>query len=336
MVNVKQGNILVRLSYHLKKYLIIYTIIVLLLGVLCGNIWSEVIIENKSLLKSLIVLFAILTIYPSMIQLKTEHLMREFKNHRAMITGVIYVFIVSPLVAITLSPLFRNKMLSIGFVVSNIVPASSASIGYVLIAEGSIEVATALAIISLVGAVLLIPVYIGLYGTMISVAIPINKILMSIIYTLIIPMILGQATRYPLVKVKGTRFVNIDLKPYLSLATILSMLILITLLIMREATYVFKMPLIVVEIIVLQSIIILMIFGLSTYIDKLINLNYESHMAVAFLSATKNQSVAAVIAVMAFGALASLPPAIIPAIQAPLCIAYLHLDKKIRKYFERN
>ena len=227
-------------------------------------------------------------------------------------------------------------MLSIGFVTSNIVPASSASIGYVLIAEGSIEIATALAIISLVGAVLLIPSYISLYGTIVSIAIPVNKILMSILYTLIIPMILGQATRYPLAKVKGTKFVNIDLKPYLSLATILTMLILITLLIMREAIYIFKTPLIVIKIIALQTIIILMIFGLSTYIDKLINLNYESHMAVAFLSATKNQSVAAVIAVIAFGALASLPPAIIPAIQAPLCIAYLHLDERIKRYIKYN
>jgi len=106
---MKQGNILMRLSYHLRKYLIIYTVIVLLFGIVTGNIWNEIIIENKNLLKNLIILFAILTIYPSMIQLKTEYLMHEFKNLRAIITGITYIFIISPLTAIILSPLLIIK-----------------------------------------------------------------------------------------------------------------------------------------------------------------------------------------------------------------------------------
>jgi len=333
---MRRRNILIRLALHLKKYFLLYTVSVLILGILTGNIWSRIVIENKLLFKNLIIIFAILTIYPSMIQLKTEHLAHEFKKLHAILTGSIYVFILSPLIAFFLSSFFNNQSLSIGFFTSNIVPASSASIGYVLIAEGSIELATVLAIISLVGAVPLIPFYLGLYSSVISISIPVNKIIMSVIYTLIVPMIAGQISRYILIRKRGYIFVNKELKPYLTLSTIITMLVLITLLIMREATYVFKIPLTVFEIIILQAVIIFIIFGISTYFDKLIKISYSDHSAIAFLSATKNQSVAAVIAVMAFGALASLPPAIIPAIQAPLCIAYLHLDKKIKEYLERE
>ncbi len=317
---------------HVRKYLLLYTIIVLILGVLVGYPLHNIIVKNKGLLKNLILTFAILTLYPSMIQLRTEGLVESFKNYKPIAATIAYIFILAPLLAFLAAPIFGNQKISLGYVASNVVPASSASVGYVLIAGGNIELATALVIISLVGAIPLAPFYLSLYGKLSAVPVPIDKVLISIIYALVVPLIIGQLTRYPLLKKKGKTFVDREMKPYLSLATMISMLILIFLLIMGKAGIIVVKPAIAGEIIGVQSMIIIIIFGLSILVSKLIRIGYEDHEAVAFISVTKNESVAAIITTLALGGAAALPPAIIPAIQPVLCIIYLHMDRSVKRF----
>ena len=338
MSNPKTDNrkdFLLRLSMHVRKYLLLYTIIVLILGVLVGYPMHSFIAKNKFLLKNLILTFAILTLYPSMVQLRTGGLAKSFKNHKPILVTISYIFILAPFLAFLTASLFGNQQISIGYVASNVVPASSASVGYVLIAEGSIELATALVIISLVGAIPLAPFYLSLYGQLTSVPVPIDKVLMSIIYALVVPFIAGQLTRYPLIKKKGRGFVDRELKPYFSLATMIFMLILIFLLIMGKAGIIVKKPAIAGEIIGAQSMIILIILGVSAFLSKIMKISYEDHQAVAFISVTKNESVAAIITTLALGGAATLPPAIIPAIQPVLCIIYLHMDRMIRSFLSQ-
>lgn len=321
---------LLKLSMHVRKYLLLYTVIVLILGILIGYPIRNFVTKNKTFLKNLILTFAILTLYPSMIQLRTGRLARSFKNHKPIITTVGYIFILAPLLSFIAAFLFNNPQISLGYIASNVVPASSASVGYVLIAGGNIELATVLVIISLVGAIPIAPFYLSLYGQLTSVSVPIDKVLMSITYALIVPFIAGQLTRYPLIRKEGKEFVDKELKPYLSLATMVSMLILIFLLITGKAGIIVTKPMVAGEILGAQSIIILTILGTSVFLSKITKISYEDHQAVAFISVTKNESVAAVITTLALGGAATLPPAMIPAIQPVLCIMYLHIDRVVK------
>ncbi len=321
-----------RLYSHVRRYLLLYTILVLILGIIVGYILRSYITTNKILLKNLILTFAILTLYPSMIQLRTDGLAKGFKHHKAISSTITYIFILAPFLAILLAGILGNRGLRLGYIASNVVPASSASVGYVLIAEGNIELATALVIISLIGAIPIAPFYLGLYGHLASVSVPINKVLISIVYALVVPFLAGQLTRYPLLKKKGKDYVNKELKPYLSLATMLFMLALIFLLVMGKAGIIVKKPMLAGEVIGAQTIIILIIFGVSLLVSKLIKISYEDHQGIAFISVTKNESVAAIITTLALGGAATLPPAIIPAIQPVLCIIYLHLDKAVKRF----
>ncbi len=332
MIDMPREKLLLELYSHVRKYLLLYTILVLILGVIAGYILKSSIASNKVLLKNLILTFAILTLYPSMIQLRTDGLAKGFKHHKAILSTVAYIFILAPSLAILFAGILENHSLQLGYVASNVVPASSASVGYVLIAEGNIELATALVIISLIGAIPLAPLYLSLYGHLASVSVPIDKVLISIIYALVVPFIAGQLTRYPLLKKKGRDYVNKEIKPYLSLATMLSMLVLIFLLIMGKAGIIVKKPMLAGEIIGAQTVIILVVLSVSLLVSKLIKINYEDHQGIAFISVTKNESVAAIITTLALGGAATLPPAIIPAIQPVLCIIYLHLDKAVKRF----
>lgn len=75
----------------------------------------------------------------------------------------------------------------------------------------------------------------------------------------------------------------------------------------------------------MQSLMLAILLGLAELIDNWLGISLERHSAMAFISATKNQSVAAAIAVTDLGKAAALVPALVPVVQAPVAIAYLHL-----------
>jgi len=320
-------------SEHVRKYLIVYTVLSVAIALPVGYYSSGFTTANKDLFSNLVIFFAILTIYPSMIQLKTEGLAKSFRSWRPMLVSLVYVFVLSPIVAFGLAPTFGNSQIGIGFVTANIVPASSASLGYVLIAGGSIELATALAVLSFVIAIPAIPFFLSLYGSQVSTAVPIAPVLMSVLYILVLPFIVGQVTRYPLLRKKGPSFVNRTIRPYLSLATMLSMFALIFVLVDKEAPVMVAKPQTVGYIIGYQSAIIVGILIVSILVSRAMHLSYDDHQAVAFISVTKNQSVAAAIATMALNPVSAIAPSIIPMVQPVLAIIYINLEKPMRRLF---
>jgi predicted Na+-dependent transporter len=81
------------------------------------------------------------------------------------------MYVLAPLLAIFFANLLEPSVAP-GFVVSNVVPASSASMGYVLLAEGNIELATAPAFPSILIAPLAPPAIIGFYSSYAATIIP--------------------------------------------------------------------------------------------------------------------------------------------------------------------
>jgi len=332
-----------KLAQHMRKYLIVYTFLSLLIGLIVGCEYFHFFKSNLKLAKNLIVTFAILTIYPSMIQLRTEELAKSARMFKEIAISMFFVFVLAPVLAMIFAKFFGDVDLSLGFVTSNVVPASSASIGFVLIAEGNIELATILAVLSLLGSLPAIPTYLSFYASVSAVKVPIGKIVSAVIYTLVTPFIAGQITRWFLIhrrlrglekeeKVKMAKRIEGNLKPILSLATMITMLILIGLLVASKAEVVVEKPKIVAEIVILQSAMLFTLFGVITILDKILNVSYGDHMAVSFISATKNQSVAAAIAVMALSLKSAIVPALIPMIQAPIVIGYLHLHPWLERF----
>lgn len=169
-----------RASGHLKKYLLVYTFVAMGIGFLFGISAKDFILTHKSLMKNLIITFAILTIYPSMIQLHLEELKNVAKKPREITLAMLIIFLVAPFIAIGFGHMIPDKQVALGYIAANVVPASSASIGYVLIAEGSVELATLLALLSLVGAFIAVPAYIGFYASVTSVSVSMGSVVASL------------------------------------------------------------------------------------------------------------------------------------------------------------
>jgi len=324
----EKKSIINSLNNVVKKYFILISILSALLALALGN----VLVLDKTLTSNLVVFCAILTIYPSMIQLKMEGLLKSVKRLRQIALSIFYVFIVSPALAFLIAPHLGNPTIGVGYVMANVVPASSASLGYVLIAGGSIELATILAVLTLFIGIPVAPFLIRLYSGSVSIPVPIEPIITSLIEVLLLPRIVGQLTRYLIIKSKGLPYVEKTIKPHLSLATMLALAALIFVLMLNQARGVAKNPAIAILIIFYQSIVIAALLLVSLLIDKFFKISYEDHQALSLISMTKNQSVAAAMAVSTLGPQSALAPALLPMLQSIIAIAYLSLEGWIKRF----
>jgi len=339
-----------RIAAHLSKYLIVYVVLVVLIALPIGYYNAYFFEVHKGIIKNVILSLAIGTILPSMIQLRSEKMGKELRSKpkEVIITAVI-IFIITPLLAMLFANHIGHRIVSIGYIAANSVPASSASVAYVMLAGGNIELATVLVILSVLIALFAAPTYVALFAQSVHVRLPITVLAQSVMIALLFPLILGQIIRYCFIirkAKKPTQTSSGDLgvrerledkimkriKPYLSIWTITFMLTLIGVLIANKARLLISKPSLALYIISAQLVIYATVILSVIVASKVLNIGYRDHMAMVFISLTKNESVAAAIAVLAIGPTAAIPAALIPAIQPLVAILYIsvaHIIKRI-------
>ncbi len=339
-----------RIAAHLSKYLIVYVVLVVLIALPIGYYNAYFFEVHKGIIKNVILSLAIGTILPSMIQLRSEKMGKELRSKpkEVIITAVI-IFIITPLLAMLFANHIGHRIVSIGYIAANSVPASSASVAYVMLAGGNIELATVLVILSVLIALFAAPTYVALFAQSVHVRLPITVLAQSVMIALLFPLILGQIIRYCFIirkAKKPTQTSSGDLgvrerledkimkriKPYLSIWTITFMLTLIGVLIANKARLLISKPSLALYIISAQLVIYATVILSVIVASKVLNIGYRDHMAMVFISLTKNESVAAAMAVLAIGPTAAIPAALIPAIQPLVAILYIsvaHIIKRI-------
>ena len=339
-----------RIAAYLRKYLIAYVVLVVLIALSIGYYNAYFFEVHKGIIKNVILSLAIGTILPSMIQLRSEKMGKELRSKpkEVIITAVI-IFIITPLLAMLFANHIGHRIVGIGYIAANSVPASSASVAYVMLAGGNIELATVLVILSVLIALFAAPTYVALFAQSVHVRLPITVLAQSVIIALLFPLILGQIIRYcfiirkakkptqPSSEALGVRERLEDkimkrIKPYLSIWTITFMLTLIGVLIANKARLLISKPSLALYIISAQLVIYATVILSVIVASKVLNIEYRDHMAMVFISLTKNESVAAAMAVLAIGPTAAIPAALIPAIQPLVAILYIsvaHIIKRI-------
>ena len=321
-----------RIAIHLKRRLLHYTILAIILAIITGYAFPQVTKIPKSTYSYWIITLAILTILPSMIMMRGWELKKAAKMWKKVLLGIIYAYLLGPFIAYLLSFALPEAPLRIGYFLSNIVPISAAALSYVMLARGNIELATVILVVLALLTLPLVPLYLSIYGSVVSIHIPTNKVLFVVTLTLFLPLVIGQSIRYITIKRKHMYYAEKEMAPYLSIVAMISLLLLVFSLVLRKAPVILRRPEFAALIWILQSIVVFSMIAITLILDKIMGIKYEDHQALAFVSITKNQSIPAAIAIASIGGLAVLPPALIPAIQPVLVIAYLHVEDKVRKF----
>ena len=335
-----------RIAAHLKKYLVFYVILAILIALPIGYYNASYFKAHKETIKNIILSLAIGTLLPSMIQLRSEKMGKELRfKLKETVVAMIIIFVITPLLAILFASHIGNKVIGIGYVAANSVPASSASVAYVMLAGGNIELATVLVILSILIALFAAPTYVALYAQSVHISLPVTVLVKSVMIALLFPLILGQIIRYCFITRKAKKLAQASgerleftenkimkkIKPYLSIWTVTFMLALIGVLIANKAKLLIQNPGLALYIISAQLIIYMTVIVSIIIASKALNIRYRDHMAMAFISLTKNESVAATMAVLAIGATAALPAALIPAIQPLVASLYISIANTIKR-----
>ncbi|MCD6397538.1 MAG: arsenic resistance protein [Spirochaetaceae bacterium] len=321
------------LTKHLKKNLMWYAILSIVVGWSAGMLFPQFVVNNKSILSILITIFVFMMIYPMMINLNLGKIPGVLKNPKPIIMTVVYNFIVTPLISLFLVKYFiHDPEIALGFMLVMLIPGSSMSLGYTGLVEGGLEIATvAMGFLFLLIPVLL-PFFLHILGKTYNVAIPLGLLLKTVIIVLIVPMFAGDLTRRSIIKTKGQDGYK-KVKPLFSLTTMTTMLLMVALIFMIKAPVLFKQWSVVLNLALVTLLYLIIMFPLMTITNKLLKISYKEHMAIAFLSTGKNNGTAIAIAMLAFSPMVAIPAAILPLFQIIFSIGYVQLYKKIKKYF---
>lgn len=324
------------LQEHLNKWMLLYVVLAIGIGLAIGYSsagWTQ---TNKSLVSTLTTAAVFFVIYPMMVNLKIESLVKAGKNIKGLSLAMIYNFVWTPLIGFVLAKLFlHDPLIALGFLLVMVVPCSSMAVGYAGLSGGNVELATVSVALSFVIAIFTVPFWMTLFASHYAVPVPIKEMMTTILTVLIAPMVLGYITRRILVRWLGEKKFR-QFQPFLPSLSLLSMFGIIFLIFFGKAAMVVSKWHVVVLLMVPSALYVLLSLALQTWLNRRLGLPYQDHMAVAFASSSSNNSTAIALATMAFSPLVAVPAATMPVIQTLLMVSYLNLAPQVRLYFEKR
>jgi ACR3 family arsenite transporter len=321
------------LQEHLNKWLLLYVLLAMGLGLLVGYPNAAWTTKNSSTVSNLTTLAVFFIIYPMMINLKLEALLKVGKNIKGLLLAVVFNFVWAPLIGWVLAKVFlTDPLLSLGFLLVMVVPCSSMSIGYTGLSEGNLELATVAVALSFVLAIAAVPLWMTVFAVNYQVPVPIHNMLMSILEVLIAPMILGYLTRLLLTRWLGEKkFHQLHhLFPSLSL---LAMYGIVFMIFFSKATMIVNKWQTVLLLLIPNGLFIAITLIVMTWVNRRLKLSYQDNMAIVFASTGKNNGTAIAIAAMAFSPLVAIPAATMPIFQILFLVLYLKMAGWLRGYF---
>ena len=322
---------------HLNKWMLVYVVLAITAGLVIGYpsaAWTQV---NQSTVSTLTTLAVFFVIYPMMVNLKIESLVKASKNVKGLALAMIYNFVWTPLLGFALAKIFLNgdPLIALGFLLVMVVPCSSMAVGYTGLAGANVELATVAVALSFVIAVFSVPFWMTLFASQYAVPVPIQEMVTTILLVLIAPMILGYLTRLLLVHWLGEKKFQ-QFQPFFPSISLLAMFGIIFLIFFGKATMIVSKYQVVLLLLVPSTLYVALSLALQTWLNRRLGLSYQDHMAVAFTSSSSNNSTAIAIATMAFSPLVAVPAATMPIIQTLLMVSYLKLAPRVRAYYDKR
>jgi ACR3 family arsenite efflux pump ArsB len=320
---------------NLSKWMLLYVVLALGIGLLLGQANAGLIKANQDLLKTFSTVAVFLIIYPMMVNLKIESLLSAGKNLKGLGLAMFFNFIWGPLFGWLLARVFiADPSLALGFYLATVVPCSSMSVGYTGLAKGNVELATLTVALSFVLAIAAVPLWMTLFAAQRQVPLPMHEMLVTIVSVLIAPLLIGYLTRRALVRWLGEAKSQ-RLQPLFPSLSMLGMYALVFLIFFSKAGLIVGKWQTVGGMLVPEALFVGVTLIVVTWVNRRLRLPYADHMAVVFASTGKNEATALAISTMAFGPLVAIAPATVPVFQILFLVLNVRLAERVRRYFAK-
>ncbi|MBI5558215.1 MAG: arsenic resistance protein [Deltaproteobacteria bacterium] len=253
-------------------------------------------------LKTLIVPFTFLMVYPMMVTLNIKHLREGVKNVKLQLLAQVINFCFIPFLAYGLGRFFfaDQPYMALGLLLASLLPTSGMTISWTGFAKGNLGAAINMTVIGLTLGSLATPLYVQLLlGA--KVDIDIYLVVRQIVIIVFIPMLFGYLTRQFLLKKYGMQKFKQDMMPRLPALSTVGVLGIVFVAMALKANQIFTQPAVLGSIFVPLLIIYSVNFLISTLAGKFLFKRGDA-IALVYGTVMRNLSIALAIAVNAFGA----------------------------------
>jgi ACR3 family arsenite efflux pump ArsB len=286
-------NILMKINRNL-----VYAIPAFLLGGLIFGSAVEPTTAQK--MKTLIVPFTLLMVYPMMVTLNIQHL-RQGLQPRIQLSALFLNFAIIPFVAYFLGrACFSDQpYMALGLLLASLLPTSGMTISWTGFAKGNVGAAINMTVIGLTLGSLVTPLYVsGLLGAVVEV--DFLKVTQQIIFIVFLPMVLGYLTRQAFLKRYSMAEFKERIAPRFPALSTVGVLGVVFVAMSLKARSILADPGNLLAIFLPLVALYLVNFTISTIAGRLF-FNRGDGIALVYGTVMRNLSIALAIAINAFG-----------------------------------
>lgn len=281
--------------FYLPSKNLVWTIpFVLLIGFIAGLNF------DTTFLKSFILFFTFLMIYPTMIGFKIKEAV-DLSHMKVVLVASFLNFLLIPAIAFVFGKLFLadSPELFAGIIMISLFPTSGMTISWTMLNKGNVAAAIKVTAISLLLGSFLAPIYLYFtVGTLVDVNI--LQTFISIAQIVILPMILGNITYKLILKKYSPEQFGKKIKPILPALSVWAMIFIIFTSISMKAKAIADKPELLVNSLLLIILFYMLNFIISTLVVRRF-FNKEDGYALVYGTVMRNLSIALGLAIASFG-----------------------------------
>jgi arsenite transporter len=319
-----------RLLRGIQKFLPVWVALTIIAALSAGYILPEI-----TVLKAAIPFLLFLMLYPMMIQLQMEDIVKSAKNPKLAGVAVFMNFLVTPLLgAVWTHFLFRHTdpYLATGFLMKITVPCSGMVAAWTGYAQGKVESALIVVALSFILAVFMVPFWMW---TLAGVYVQIDPwvIFKKMGLVVILPMAAGMVTRKGLVRRYGPQRYRERFAPFFPVISTCAMILMLFTIISTQARLILDNLAWMLLILFGIGTLYPTVFALTLVLARLTRTGYGDGIALGYSTTAKNHVITIGLATTAFaGTAAVLPAAVAPVIQIPIMMLILKNQDRFRKF----
>ena len=278
----------------LNKYLTVTIPAMMLTGFAFG------LIVDAAFLKSLILPFTFLMVYPMMVTLKLKQVLEGGDIKAQLLTQAIN-FTIIPFAAFFVGRIFfsDNPYMALGLLLASLVPTSGMTISWTGFARGNLAAAVKMTVVGLILGSLATPLYVkALMGA--QVEMNLSEIFLQIGLIVFLPMVAGYATQQTLINRFGREDFHKRLAPRFPGLSTIGVLGIVFIAMALKAKAISTQPEQLLNIFIPLLLLYTFNYLLSTIVGKLF-LSRGDAIALVYGTVMRNLSIALAVAINAFG-----------------------------------